>query len=541
MIVDGTATFNGSVTIGTAGLGTPLCAATLAYQARVLADGGTITNIADVDAAYRFANQYGFLSTMKMWVSPSFGRKMSGGVLKLYDLSSNNYDVLSSATSPTIATGIQNGRDLVFLNGTTDYLYVPNVSLNIQSTIFGTFAQKDAAAVMLELGTGASYLNAISIPEDGTVAFGNSSSFARLNQSGVFVGSDLETLMVRYDASTSWITTRHNGVDVHSPMQSTLQPGNYTIPTATLNIGSRNQGSYNMMGYVGDVLILDQAAPDSIAFPIEKFLASKYAITNFGASNVFLAAGDSLTYGYGLTNPLFQNYENYISDSTYAKYNFGFTGAGIGPPGGINGHAPQMDGDYQPFAKNVLGAVMGINDLYGTTGSAEGAALATFCQARQATGWKVLVGTQPKFASCTGNSTCETNRQAYNTWIKANWRSFADGLVDLDAVISPNYTGSASAYYDSDGHWSALGNQIVGGLFNAALSQLNFNPTLRAIGASVASNSTIAVSGQTFALTGNTGVSLITIPYAGWTGTITMIPPTANAIQFFHGRDPNRK
>lgn len=110
---------------GSAWSGGGYSAETLAYKARVEADGGTVVSLDDVETAILHAKANGYYSNITGWYSSQFGYKDagSGAVSKIYDLSPNNYD-LSQATSsaqPSLVANQQNGRAWFSFDG-GDYL-----------------------------------------------------------------------------------------------------------------------------------------------------------------------------------------------------------------------------------------------------------------------------------------------------------------------------------------------------------------------------------------------------------------------------------
>lgn len=68
------------------------------YIARVVADGGTVTDSAEVNASYALGLD---MDNVFCWVSPAFGVKKDANnkVTKLYDLSNNDNDLVQADTS----------------------------------------------------------------------------------------------------------------------------------------------------------------------------------------------------------------------------------------------------------------------------------------------------------------------------------------------------------------------------------------------------------------------------------------------------------
>lgn len=76
-------------------------AETLAYQTRVLADGGEITDIDKLNTAILNAKTNDYLDSLDLWVSPSFGVKKDANnkVTTLYDVTTNDNDLVQADTS----------------------------------------------------------------------------------------------------------------------------------------------------------------------------------------------------------------------------------------------------------------------------------------------------------------------------------------------------------------------------------------------------------------------------------------------------------
>lgn len=122
---------------------------------------------------------------------------------------------------------------------------------------------------------------------------------------------------------------------------------------------------------------------------------------------------------------------------------------------------------------NILVVLIGTNDCAsGTAAATSNAALKTFCQARQATGWTVVVGTIPAYNSSFGT---EAIRLAYNAQIRADWATFADGFADVGADARVGVTGAetSSTYFQTDQvHPKAAGAAVLAELFLAAITSL---------------------------------------------------------------------
>ena len=122
--------------------------------------------------------------------------------------------------------------------------------------------------------------------------------------------------------------------------------------------------------------------------------------------------------------------------------------------------------------RNVLVWFSGTNDIWGSSDSADTiiTSISTACAARKAAGWqKVIVATiLPRGP---GNDANETKRQTVNASIRANYATYADGLVDIgnDATIGQATQNSNTTYYNADQiHPSEAGHAIIAGYMKTA-------------------------------------------------------------------------
>lgn len=119
---------------------------------------------------------------------------------------------------------------------------------------------------------------------------------------------------------------------------------------------------------------------------------------------------------------------------------------------------------------NVVVTNGGVNDLPTRTDVQIEGDIQTYCSARQAAGWKVIVCTIPPALTVTGAN--ETKRVAVNSWIRSNYGSWADKLADLDndaRLQNPSDT----TYFDTQGvHYTRAGHGVVRDLIATQLATL---------------------------------------------------------------------
>lgn len=127
--------------------------------------------------------------------------------------------------------------------------------------------------------------------------------------------------------------------------------------------------------------------------------------------------------------------------------------------------------------RNVACLWGGTNDMYsGVAGDFSGAGaygrLVTYCQARQSAGFKVAVLNCLPRQNAGVPAGFETQRGIFNASIAANWRTFADALVDV-AADSRLQDPTNATYFNPDlVHLTAAGYAIVAALVKAQVDSL---------------------------------------------------------------------
>ena len=115
--------------------------------------------------------------------------------------------------------------------------------------------------------------------------------------------------------------------------------------------------------------------------------------------------------------------------------------------------------------RNVIVVFAGTNDLYfGATATDTYNALVSYCQARQTTGWEVVVVTMLPRSSAGTPAGFETARGTVNGNIRSNWRTFADAIADIaaDGRIGDSGDELDTTYYNADKvHLVDAGHDVV--------------------------------------------------------------------------------
>jgi len=191
--------------------------------------------------------------------------------------------------------------------------------------------------------------------------------------------------------------------------------------------------------------------------------------------------GDSLTIGTGALPfnnfPLSNDYPSQVVASLDRRgtyYNVGVAGETTATM--ITNAPTVVDAKLLAGANNVACFHGGTNDIYyGADDTTTYDRIVTYCQARQAAGWKVIVATiTPRSDPGTpaGQDTC---RLSVNSMIRANWQAFANGIADIGADVNMGTLGDETntRYYNGDDvHHNPDGYRVLAGYFLAALSAL---------------------------------------------------------------------
>jgi lysophospholipase L1-like esterase len=123
---------------------------------------------------------------------------------------------------------------------------------------------------------------------------------------------------------------------------------------------------------------------------------------------------------------------------------------------------------------HIVLVTFGTNDLTigGRTAAQIYADLQTYCAAVRAEGGQVIVCTiLPNNA---WNGTQQTTRNDYNTLVRTNWASFADGLCDyaVDPTMGPQAASADTTLYGDGLHVTELGHSYLAPITAAAVNAL---------------------------------------------------------------------
>lgn len=241
----------------------------------------------------------------------------------------------------------------------------------------------------------------------------------------------------------------------------------YTLKNFML---SNQNASAFFPGYIGAMAIFSEghtlAQVKAVNTDLYALLAPR-GITITHARNYLASEGDSFTgtpAGIGYVWKMVSN----INPKIPAAQNFAQGGSTLVT---ATARAATVDAVLDSSrAHNILTVLFGANDLQTLTDVQFESQLQTYCQARRTAGWKVIVGTVLPSTGAGYN----TKRNAVNTWIRANWASFADGVADqaADPVIGPDAAAADPTYYSGGLHPTAAGQLLMEPYWTAAINAI---------------------------------------------------------------------
>lgn len=230
-------------------------------------------------------------------------------------------------------------------------------------------------------------------------------------------------------------------------------------------------------GYYARGAVLAALVGSSSLSAAKVALVDSYLESRYLSGRLVVVTGDSLAAGYGLTETqgpsalLHEGYSRCVPCPTIAVPGQGI-GSSISPLVDtlLTTDAAKLATLKFSRSPAVLVVICGTNDLANSRTAAQLLAdLQTYCAARRASGWKVVVSTIAPRTKDTDGITAwpagkESERTSYNTSVRSGWAAFADGLVDVDTVAP----GLAA-----DGiHWTVAGTSAVATAVKAVTDSL---------------------------------------------------------------------
>jgi lysophospholipase L1-like esterase len=242
---------------------------------------------------------------------------------------------------------------------------------------------------------------------------------------------------------------------------------------ATGTLGNYADYASGFTGYWKESLVVGRPMSDGEIERTVRWLAGKHAVALTPPTRNIVFDGDSITAG-------FPDHPNYY-DLALISVGGAYKARNVAIPGQqltamASAAASRVDAYRDPaVAKNVLVIWGGTNDIAsGTlTGAQTHTALSSYCTARRAAGWKVVVVTMLPRSYAGDVGATETERTAYNTAIRANWATYADALADVAANTTIGDAGdelNATNYQSDHAHLKTAGATIVAGIVAPAVA-----------------------------------------------------------------------
>jgi lysophospholipase L1-like esterase len=190
-------------------------------------------------------------------------------------------------------------------------------------------------------------------------------------------------------------------------------------------------------------------------------------------NNVYAFDGDSLTEGYSGSRPVVHPWTDDVAvPAGFTKYNVAHGGYQINE---MSAAAPtELDPLLNPKGLwNVVWVMGGTNDEDHVDLQTTINRLSAFTAQRHQVGWKVIVVTLPS------RVLGDAFKNQFDAYLRANWTSFADQIVDLGAVpqIGADSAYRNPTYFLPDGyHLTAAGYAYFSAGATAALNRLLATP-----------------------------------------------------------------
>lgn len=221
-------------------------------------------------------------------------------------------------------------------------------------------------------------------------------------------------------------------------------------------------------------------------FPNTTYHARAYATNSLGTTygsevvfttrnkNVLVTDGDSRTDGWNCSYK-YPYWPLLSLEESFDIYNTAF--GGLTTADLVSRAEDNVDPKLSISSRlNIVVFWAGVNDIAVQDLPASTAYnnLVSYCTARKAKGWKVIVCTEVSMKGIGSGGVCDSLRTLLNDSIRANWVEFADGIADLAGHKSIGYIG---AYKDTsffcDGiHLTNAGTVCVSEMISNAVNAL---------------------------------------------------------------------
>lgn len=399
------------------------------------------------------------------------------------DQSGNGRHPTVSSTKPTYDPTGMNGYPTINFNGNS-YLQTGSIldtSYNTACTIFVVAKATGLAANKVFFSTGSDRLY---LARNGAAkTTGYVSNQITPTSNSLAYTADLGIEVFVYNGSGYRYSYDRNFAGMGANTSTTggtslvTASGNLNL-TGAVTVGALSAGSFTWPGQISEVLVWNVALSNEQVRKITEYLAVKWG---FATKNYVLCVGNSLTSGTGSTSGATQvlsaSGDNYpgqlwalLGSSTWDVRVDAYPGRTLAQ---IVSEWPTAGSIISlPRATSRAIAILweGTNTIAGTGSLAQAQALTiTQCRALRAQGMKVVVGTVlPRQDSVAAQF--EPTRLAYNTWLLANYPTFADGVANV-AGDSRLQDPTNTTYFNPDKvHLNSTGYGVAAPIFSTAIA-----------------------------------------------------------------------
>ncbi len=117
----------------------------------------------------------------------------------------------------------------------------------------------------------------------------------------------------------------------------------------------------------------------------------------------------------------------------------------------------------RPGVENIIIVAGGDNDFGRAEGQVEVAETnyKTWALTMRAMGWKTIVSCTPPRTPNAGYALYPAQRDKFNAWLRANYKTFADGLYDIDTIKALADTKNLKLYKPDGVHLTAAGYELT--------------------------------------------------------------------------------
>lgn len=426
------------------------------------ADGATLTIGFTADGALDRAALARFLG------------EATGRVVRWYDQSGHGLHAIASlAAAPTVALGraqalVFDGMDAPDRPGGDRFMEIPRglqVRLNHCSAFAcGRSASSQTASVFFQLGArGATDRIVVGgcLPGSTQIA---ALIGGRLAPSSRFPIQSLRVAGVTTQPDRAHVIHDEDGFTTITPLPATTLAGGF--------IGGCDLG---LSGGVelASVIVLDGPVFGPGDSNHDAIRACQYTALGIvpQTRDVYVADGDSITEGMGATGG--DNYPRQMEallTHPARIYNCGLSGDTLA--GRDRNYAHLIAPLFGPRAgRNVLSIFAGTNDLaLGASAASLAAHLRSYCARARATGFEVIVATtlpRPDLGPAQ-----QRELHTHNAFVRQEWRSFCDGVADMEADPDLASRAADPAYFADGLHPTSLGYAHIAQIMAAAVNSL---------------------------------------------------------------------